>query len=31
MSPGSGFQLVADDFSDLFKNTELGTRVVVAN
>ncbi len=30
-SPGSGFQLVADDFSDLYKNTELGTRVVVAN
>ncbi len=29
-SPGSGFQLVADDFSDLYKNTELGTRVVVA-
>jgi lipoprotein-anchoring transpeptidase ErfK/SrfK len=31
MSPSPGFQLVADDFTDLYDNGDVGTRVVVAN
>jgi len=31
MSPSPGFQLVADDFTDLYDHGDVGTRVVVAN